>query len=914
MKRLVSLFVLVITLFAFTPFCTATAAGSVSGVWVSTVGNLDFPSEQGLSKEALKSEIDSIISSCKKENINTIFFQVRPNSDALYPSKYFPWSEVLSGTQGIAPADAFDPLSYIISKAHSEGISLHAWINPYRIGEAKKVCAVNPASKHPEWTVLAPDGKLYYNPAIPEARQLILDGISEIIENYDVDGIHFDDYFYPYDVESFDDSKQFEASSFSDIGDFRRANVNELVKSAYTLVHNKSSKLKFGISPFGIWANKSDSPEGSDTSGMSSYSAIYSDSRYWVQNKMVDYICPQIYWSFENSAAPFETLVRWWDSLCKNSGVDLYIGIALYKCGTDELGWRSQNQIPRQLSLCLSLSSVSGTVFFRYGCLPNLHMKFSQPQATAPFTSTELVLTGPVNNYKTEGSDISITGVCDPSKPLSVNNTPVFVTEHGYFSAYVSLKNGKNTFTLKNGDNAKSLTVHRVNDSDSKPELLNGFVKNSAAFEGDAEFFSGECITLSVMAEAGLQVFARINNEDLLLTPQSSEGVVKYLANYLLPVTFSKTNFSLQYVIKKDESEFVYPSAALITVISKPVQYYTVADTYLYDDFNGGSMMDNYQLPKSTPVLVNARVGEMSRLTTGMWVYTKNLSQTYTKPEPDINTQKYIKTSITLKSPFTFNTFVTESGTLCVDVFHAYGEKINPKTNSTDISLETVKLGSKTRVIISKHASAVTGFYTVLDNNTLDIYVYHNSQKGIYGKTIVLDAGHGGDDVGALGPAGEKGATESDLNLALAYALKQKLESKGAKVILTRTDDSLLLLDDRAELIRSYYPDLCISLHHNSVARESDYSKATGTLTLYSRETSAPLAKMLSNRISFGTGIVNKGANTQSLNVCRDYRFPCVLLECGFVCNPQEYELLLTENYKNTVTNNILSSLSDYFG
>lgn len=906
---------LIVTVF---PFCCASAAGDIRGVWVSTVSNIDFPSKPGLSVKEMQTELDLIVDTCSSYGINTIFFQVRPNSDALYNSSVFPWSEVLTGTQGRAPQGGFDPLLYIIQKAHASGISLHAWINPYRIGDPSKLSASNPASLHPEWTISASDGKLYYNPAIPEVRSLILDGISEILDNYDIDGIHFDDYFYPYNTEGFDDSEQFAkyGSAFDDIGDFRRDNVNKLVSSVNALVHKKNNNLKFGISPFGIWANKSDMADGSETSGMSSYSVIYSDSRYWVQNRMVDYICPQVYWSFENTAAPFETLVRWWNSLCQNSGVDLYIGIALYKYGTDELGWKSQNQITRQLSLCSELSAVSGTVFFRYGCLSSLNASSQRAEiSTSAFTSDKVIITGPANGYKTAGTACSVTGTADPSKPLTVNGNTVAMTQHGYFSAYLALDEGKNVFTFTNGDSTASVDVYRVPALESVPEMTDCFVNGTAFPSGDAAFFTGESVEFSVCAKAGTDVYAQIDGTEIPLTADSAYGTAVYSASYILPTFFSSSKLSVKFIARKDGAEYIYPDVCELTVICKPELYYTVSETYVYDSHTGGSMMDNYQLPAGIPVYVTARAGDMSRLNTGKWVYTSALSESLmSNPVTDIDTEKYVKATLAFESDFSFTSDLSDSGVLSVDVKHALGDSPSVKNKPNAVSVEIVRTGARSRVIVKRHGRAVTGFYVVPGkNNTLEIWVYNNTASGIAGKTVVIDPGHGGDDSGALGPAGANGASESDMNLSLSYILKQKLEAAGARVILTRTDDSLLLLKDRAGLIRSYLPDICISVHHNSVSRESDFNTATGVLTLYSRESSAPLSQALAIRLSNNTGLANMGAGLQSLNVCRDYRYPCVLLECGFVCNPQEYELLLTDSYKNTVCDNIILSLSDYF-
>ena len=345
----------------------------VRACWVSTIGNLDFPSKVGMSSKTLKKEIDEIVINCSQLGLNTIFFQVRPKGDALYDSSIFPWSEYLSGVQGVAPDNRFDPLDYFVKSAHGAGIELHAWINPYRVGssvaELAELSRDNPARLHTEYMVVTSSG-IYYNPGLPEVRRLILDGISEIVRNYEVDGIHLDDYFYPYDMEGFDDSAAYNLyGNGMSLEDFRRCSVDTLIKSAYTLVKTLDETRVFGVSPFGIWANKSEHQAGSETKGLSSYFDIYSDSKKWVEQGWVDYICPQIYWSGENEIAPFQVIVDWWDALCVKNDVDLYVGLAVYKVGTEEIGWGSGAVIGDQLAYIGSKQSCAGHSFFRYGIL-----------------------------------------------------------------------------------------------------------------------------------------------------------------------------------------------------------------------------------------------------------------------------------------------------------------------------------------------------------------------------------------------------------------------------------------------------------------------------------------------------------------------------------------------------------------
>lgn len=357
------------------------------GVWVASVSNLDFPSQKGLPVAKLKEELEDIIATSKKAGLNAILFQVRPASDALYKSKYFPVSEYLTGVQGSELPDGFDPLAYMVERCHAEGIELHAWLNPYRVtlGSADKpnqdlsaLCKGHPARENPEWVVAYPDGKLYFNPGIPAVRDLIVDGVREIVEGYAVDGIHFDDYFYPYPqrtelngvsvVIPYDDKKEYEESGCTmPLDDWRRDNVNKLIKQCYDAIHAIRDDCSFGISPFAIWRNKKeDCPQGMETNGLECYSALYADFTAWVDGGYIDYINPQIYWKFDTAVARFGVILDWYDKYMEGKNIGLYAGHGLYRC--DAEGWEP-DEIPRQIDYCKTKKNCNGSVFFGYSKL-----------------------------------------------------------------------------------------------------------------------------------------------------------------------------------------------------------------------------------------------------------------------------------------------------------------------------------------------------------------------------------------------------------------------------------------------------------------------------------------------------------------------------------------------------------------
>ena len=375
LKRRILSVILVLAMLIPAAYAAQPAQDGMRGVWVSSVANIDYPSQQGLSADQLKSEADTILNNIAAMGLNTVFLQVRPSADALYPSALFPWSRYVSGTAGQAPDGDFDVLAYWVEGAHSRGLQLHAWLNPYRITrdgkeELDSLPETSPAKQHPEW-VVEYEGNYYFNPGLPAVQQLVVDGAAEIVRNYDVDGIHLDDYFYP--GTDFNDATAYAryGDDFDDIGDWRRDNVNTLIASLDETVHAINPELSFGVSPAGIWDNKADNPKGSDTNGRSSYREIYCDSVEWIKRGTVDYICPQLYWSIGYEIADFEVLVDWWQDIVSTSDVALYIGIGAYRAAEAEPGdvWYGTAELERQLDMLDNSIDIQGEVFFSYASL-----------------------------------------------------------------------------------------------------------------------------------------------------------------------------------------------------------------------------------------------------------------------------------------------------------------------------------------------------------------------------------------------------------------------------------------------------------------------------------------------------------------------------------------------------------------
>ncbi|GGM35751.1 family 10 glycosylhydrolase [Promicromonospora citrea] len=334
------------------------------GMWIASVANIDWPSASGLDAEAQKAEFVRHLEVARENRLNAVFVQVRPTADAMWDSPYEPWSQYLTGTQGVDPG--YDPLAFMVEEAHRRNIELHAWFNPYRVSmqpDPAQLVADHPARQHPDW-VWAYGGRLYFDPGIPEAQEHIQRAILHAVETYDIDGVHFDDYFYPYPVagETLPDAATFEryGAGFDSIEDWRRANVDRFVETMSSRVKAAKPWAKFGISPFGIWRNSSTDPLGSDTGGSQSYDDQFADTRKWVLEGWLDYINPQIYWQIGLAVADYAALVPWWAELAAQSGTQLYVGEALYKMSSGV--FTDPDELTNHLDLCREVSRDVGPV------------------------------------------------------------------------------------------------------------------------------------------------------------------------------------------------------------------------------------------------------------------------------------------------------------------------------------------------------------------------------------------------------------------------------------------------------------------------------------------------------------------------------------------------------------------------
>lgn len=336
-------------------------------VWVATVSNIDFPSSPTISSDVQKAEFIKLLNMHQQNGMNAVVVQIRPATDAFYPSPLEPWSQWLTGIQGQPPVPYYDPLQFMITETHKRKMEFHAWMNPYRAvfsTGSSSLSATHITRIHPEWFLTYGDKK-YFDPGNKEAQEFVVEVIKDITERYDVDAIHFDDYFYPYRIakKEFPDSVTFaKYGNGLKIDDWRRSNVDSVIYKLFTAIRNTKPHVQFGISPFGVWRNADKDPMGSNTkAGQTNYDDLYADILLWLQKGWIDYVAPQLYWEFGHKAAPYEILIDWWSK--HTYGKHCYIGLGIYRAGSSN-AWKDSTLLPRQIELLRTTPNVQGMIFF----------------------------------------------------------------------------------------------------------------------------------------------------------------------------------------------------------------------------------------------------------------------------------------------------------------------------------------------------------------------------------------------------------------------------------------------------------------------------------------------------------------------------------------------------------------------
>ena len=368
--------ILVCTLYSVLCILSASAEISFRGAWIATVANIDWPSAEAVGNtEKQKNEMIFLLDSLESLGLNAIILQVRPTADALYQSELEPVSHWLTGTQGSwNEQESYDPLDFTIKEAHERGMEVHVWLNPYRVNLAKtdtsSLAPDHIMRRHPEWFWCYAK-QWYFNPGLDETREWICTIVQDIVQRYDIQAIHMDDYFYPYPSGKLQlpDTATFRQHprGFDNIHDWRRNNVNMAIQDISRTIRECKDSVEFGISPFGVWRNAHVDSTGSATkAGITNYDDLYADIRLWIKEGWIDYVLPQLYWEIGKKVADYEILAHWWANEVRDTRCKLYIGMAPYRLenASAKSAWGQGNEISRQMRLNRTIPEISGECFY----------------------------------------------------------------------------------------------------------------------------------------------------------------------------------------------------------------------------------------------------------------------------------------------------------------------------------------------------------------------------------------------------------------------------------------------------------------------------------------------------------------------------------------------------------------------
>lgn len=940
---------------------SATVTGDFRAVWVCSVANLDFPSKKGLDNNSLKREIDAIIERTVDMKLGAVILQVRPSGDALYKSALFPWSEYLSGVQGVGPAGGFDPLAYWVEQAHRNDIELHAWLNPYRIHsqttEVGALAANNPARVNPA-RAIAYKGGLYYDPALPENKKLIVDGVAEIVSNYNVDGIHLDDYFYP-GTDFPDNASYARLGAGKNKADWRRENVNDLIKEIQKTVAKIKPSVRFGISPFAIWQNASSSPLGSETRGNEAYSNMYADTRRWVKEGWVDYICPQIYWHSGFEIADYTKILSWWANVCRETDVDLYIGHAAYREAdlANNAGWTT-GEIVRQLKLNASAypDVVKGSVFFRFSSIKgtlgqqikDYYTYDNQTNDHELPIITTLSVANPASNVSVTARGYFIFGASDPTKALYMNGEPVQNrSREGFFSEYVQLEKGANTFKFSQESLPDIVRTITLNDAPGTPSPTMAEAGIVSAFPVTEEYVStGNIVNFRCTAPISASIKVRFNGETFELTNDYPNRQVTdnnkiytttYSYRYKIPEMLDSsgiTELGQPTYIMTYEAKSYTVLGAPIKLIHKNAPFYATVTAesawgYLTANTHNGS---DLILIKGQKDAVTAISGDWVRLASGVWLEKKNVSYGLqdTKMNNMMTNGIYVSGN---NDRLTWNAEqfpaakITFDGTRLTIYFGLQTEIPPLDLSQSELFDRTVfkamssgvENGAPYYSFTVKDAVRLEGYYVSYTDKFFSLHIKKTRRllpgdKPLSGFTFVIDAGHGADDIGAIGALGKEVA-EKHINLINARNLAKRLSGLGATVVETRINDTFLTLHERMEISRKINPDMFLSMHANSVAESTNATNIRGITYWYRNPGSKPLADHLISETFHINPLTTRyrSSNQANFYVCRPAWTPSVIVEASFMCNIEDFSWLINPARQNEMADGITKAIVSYY-
>jgi len=946
------------------------ASAEMRGLWVTSAYNLDFPSRRNMSPSEMRAEIDDILNRAYVLGINAVFVQVRPAADALYQSDYFPWSAQITGTQGQAPPEGFDPLSYWIERAHALGIEVHAWLNPYRITypnenitDVRHLAQGHPARENPDLAVVY-GSSLFFDPGLPAVRQLIADGVAHIIRNYDIDGIHLDDYFYP--SRDFPDNASFATyGGGMDIHDWRRENINAMVRQLQSTVKELDPDVSFGVSPRAIWLNQGTDARGSDTRGQESYHAQYADSRRWVLEGWVDYIAPQIYWYIGFEIADYERVLTWWEDLVRDTDVDLYIGLAVYREVLGRPNW--DGEILRQLYRNKESDVVRGNIFFRAvhmeGAVGNDIGRFfdrhiPEPTPVPPtdplFYMDHLQVAQPRRDMTViDAAGFNFFGSSIPDVPVYVNGQEITNrTGEGFFSIFMPLERGQNSFTFTQ-EGQESITRVITNPAPAQatpvPPMATAAITNVIPAYNEW-VMQGTTLELAATAPAGATVTVSIGTQTITLTQVNP--ALTATASSITPARFTGTfspNIGSDLEAVTDLGRPVYTMSwngvtATATATGSVTQFGPEARVYAEVTTDYAWLFPNATLTGGSHWLVHrgqrdrvlAVQGEWTHLASGVWTQSANLRRWVEteEPSPLVTLAGYLSEGLYILGqdhdkivwntdifPIVYAEFDGEEFIVTMGINSSLPPIFyTPGTTLFDNIRIGIHNGVSAYFMTMSPDARLEGFFVQYEDGKLSLVLRHRRSlsEGDYpltGFSFVLDAGHGGDDPGALGPMGTL-MPEAEIVLANAQLLAKRLEQLGANVTIIRdTSDSFYTLQERVNISHNVMPDMFISIHANSTAETTNATNIHGFTMWYRNQVSLPAATHFMNSLHYINPLTTRHRTVHQANffVTRPVWAPSVLIEISFMNNIQDFAWMINPKHQNELAWGIVNAILSYY-
>lgn len=913
----------------------------VKGVWVATVANIDFPSKIGLSAEEMKAEIDTIMNNAASWGLNTVYFQVRPSGDALYPSEYYPSSYYIVSKQG--DELPLDILAYAIEAAHARGLELHAWINPYRVTNDAKITLdsladTNPAKMHPEW-VLTDGKKLYLNPGLPEVRAHIVGGVLEIVKNYDVDGIHFDDYFYPTVNKYYDDSAAYQAyGAGMSLEDWRRSNTDALVKAVYDAVKSQDSSVSFGISPAPVWRLKYYDPNGVEIkSAHQTYSEAFADTRKWVKEGWLDYICPQVYFQRDHSTAPFAPIVDWWNETVKDTDVRLYIGIGAYRCEDTE-AYQTGKEIPAQLEYLETKDSVNGAVLYNYSSLKKNYAGVADAVKDRYYVepiSTTLQFNQASITVDSSYKFTYVVGVSDPNFPLYADGKIVDRTREGYFSYPVTLTENKTVVTFTHKGKTVEYVITRTSSGGSSGDYLKtfSFAPDSFTPSYDTADKSGTEITFSCVAPAGSEVRVQIGNYSVPMSTKTKDPnngkyrKATYTGTMILPQVDNNGNGTLGYPVfyatRKGES-VSYSPGCLLEIINDPSSY-AMEVSVDKSDIRPNLEVDPeffYIATEGAKVHVISKANGTVKLTNGMYMAVedvvpadKSFGPASVKSSALSVSEKYTVLSLKMTER-AFHTVWMDNEFVQITLYGMEGEIPSFSVGENPLFASSVCEwvdASTLRITMAYKASKhIYGYYCVFDGTNLYINFRNpvtlaDGDKPLSGVVISLDPGHS-QNSGAVRLHKGKEVWESNLNMDLSKRTADKLRALGATVVLTHQGEQTYSLDELIVQYRALAPDANVSIHFNA----SD-ALVSGTETFWCYGNSQLLGEQVLKTFCDITGFNARKNMRDYYKVSRLCEFPSILFETAYMSNPGDLAYFMDSSNMDIAADAIAQGILNFF-